>query len=198
LGLLRSSKLPQVPSEQVQQLFHLKPEILSRFERLLDRKITASRIRTHGDYHLGQVLRTEGDFVIIDFEGEPDRSIEERRNKFSPLRDVSGMLRSFHYAAYSSLISRVGGTVSGPEGIAGAEKWAQRWYGWASSEFLSSYRRVANGASFVPQSGEELQLLLEVFLLEKAIYELGYELNNRPDWVRVPLTGILEILEPRN
>jgi maltose alpha-D-glucosyltransferase/alpha-amylase len=196
--LLRSSKLPQVPSEQVQKLFDLEPEILGRFERLLRREVAASRIRTHGDYHLGQVLRTERDFVIIDFEGEPDRSIQERQKKFSPLRDVSGMLRSFHYAAYFSFISRSVGSNAGPERIAGVETWAQRWYGWASSEFLSSYLQVADGAAFVPQSREELQLLLEAFLLEKAIYELGYELNNRPDWVRVPLTGILQILEPRN
>jgi maltose alpha-D-glucosyltransferase/alpha-amylase len=194
--LLRTSDLPQVAPEQVQRLLDLEPEILRRFAPLLERKITAVRTRIHGDFHLGQVLRAEKDFVIIDFEGEPGRSTKERRGKFSPLRDVSGMLRSFHYAAYSSLTTRSAEERAGPDRIANLEHWAQCWYTWVCSAFLNSYLQVAGRSAFIPQSQPELQILIEAFLLEKAIYELGYELNNRPDWLRVPLQGILQIMEP--
>ena len=120
----------------------------------------------------------------------------ERRSKFSPLRDVAGMLRSFHYVAHSSLISRSAEKNPDPDSIARLERWAQRWYIGCCSAFLNSYLQVAGRAAFVPQKREELQILLEAFLLEKAIYELGYELNNRPDWVTVPLKGILQLVEP--
>jgi maltose alpha-D-glucosyltransferase / alpha-amylase len=194
--MLRTLELPQIAPEQVERALQLEPEILRRFAPLVERKITASRTRIHGDFHLGQVLHTGTDFVIIDFEGEPGRSMAERRSKFSPLRDVAGMLRSFHYAAHSSLISRSAEENRGPGSIARLERWAQCWYTWSCSVFLNSYLQVAGRAAFVPQTREELQMLLEAFLLEKAIYELGYELNNRPDWVTVPLRGILQLVEP--
>jgi len=192
--LLRTLQLPQISPEQCKRALDLEPEILRRFAPLVERKITASRTRIHGDFHLGQVLYTGTDFVIIDFEGEPGRPMGERRSKFSPLRDVAGMLRSFHYVAHSSLISR--SAEQNPDGIARLERWAQRWYIGCCSAFLNSYLQVAGRAAFVPQKREELQILLEAFLLEKAIYELGYELNNRPDWVTVPLKGILQLVEP--
>lgn len=127
----------------------------------------AVKTRTHGDYHLGQVLGTGADFVIIDFEGEPSRSLAERRAKRSPLRDVAGMLRSFHYAAYAA------------EGGTSAEEWASASQG----AFLAAWKQAAPG--LVAGLG-----LLPLFIREKALYELAYELNNRPDWVRIPLQAL--------
>ena len=168
---------------------------MKRFRSILDRKITAMRIRVHGDYHLGQVLFTGKDFVIIDFEGEPAHSLSSRKIKRSPLRDVAGMLRSFHYAANTPLIGKMGGGGFRPADPSRLEPWANCWTLWVSAAFLSSYLEVSNRASFLPRSKDELSLLLSVYLLEKSIYELGYELNNRPDWVKLPLRGILQLLE---
>ncbi len=169
-------------------------KILKRFRSVLDRKISAMRIRVHGDYHLGQVLFTGKDFVIIDFEGEPARSLSSRRIKRSPLRDVAGMLRSFHYAASAPLIGKTGGSVFRPENVAHLEPWAHCWNLWVSAAFLSAYLETSAQGSFLPRLREEISSLLFVYLLEKSIYELGYELNNRPDWVKLPLRGILDLL----
>jgi maltose alpha-D-glucosyltransferase/alpha-amylase len=154
------------------------------------------RIRIHGDYHLGQVLRARGDFVILDFEGEPARSLAERRAKQSPLRDVAGMLRSFSYAAYSALdhfTQRHAGTAKS------LEPWAQLWQNAVSTEFLTAWRTTvaapnAQDPHLTPQP-LQAHRLLNAYLLEKALYELLYELNNRPAWVRIPLAGILALPE---
>ena len=168
-------------------------EILRRFSALIDRRLTARRIRCHGDYHLGQVLYTGRDFVIIDFEGEPARSLTERRIKRSPLRDVAGMLRSFHYAAYTALLDQPRRGLVEPDSPAAIElePWARHWYA----------RRPASCARTWPPRArccpdrDELALLLDSSLLEKAVYELGYELNNRPDWVPILLTGLIDLVE---
>jgi maltose alpha-D-glucosyltransferase / alpha-amylase len=186
---------PELRAEAERVLAAREP-MNGRFAALLERKVTAERIRTHGDYHLGQVLYTGRDFVILDFEGEPARPLSERRLKRSPLRDVAGMLRSFHYAAHAALLEE------GKRGLAqaaaqpGLELALQSWERWASATFLRAYleRARAGAASFLPTAREELELLLEVYLLEKAVYELAYELNNRPRWVRIPLAGIRQIL----
>src|SRR5262245_3556867 len=170
-------------------------DVLSRFRMLLSRKIMASRTRIHGDYHLGQVLYTGKDYVIIDFEGEPARPLTERRIKRSPMRDVAGMLRSFHYAAYTSLFGHLGSAMVRPEDLATMEPWARIWNVWICSTFFNSYLEHAAPGGFLPTVREELNILLNIYLLEKALYELGYELNNRPDWVRIPLTGILQLVE---
>ena len=139
-------------------------------------------IRTHGDYHLGQALWTnDDDWLILDFEGEPARSVPERRRKTSPLRDVAGMLRSFAYAASAAKIQR---GVDPPEG------WEDR----CRAEFLDGYLDVAE-PSLLPAGRDQVERLLTVFELEKAVYELRYELNNRPDWVAIPAAGILRMLE---
>ncbi|MBD3246041.1 MAG: maltose alpha-D-glucosyltransferase [Candidatus Omnitrophica bacterium] len=169
--------------------------ILQILARILEKKISAKKIRIHGDYHLGQVLYTGKDFKIIDFEGEPIRALSERRLKRSPFRDVAGMVRSFHYAAYggfSRYISRRA------EDEAFLRPWVTRWYHHVSDRFLSSYMETAGGASFIPSNTKDLDVLLDVFVLEKAVYELGYELNNRPDWVHIPLHGIQYILQHRD
>ena len=156
-------------------------ELLTRLSALAERDVIATKTRHHGDYHLGQVLNTGSDFIIIDFEGEPARSLAERRMKRSPLRDVAGMLRSFHYAAHSAQPRR-------PREA--AETWARNM----SRIFLETWLATAKGASFIPENPDALKALLEVHLIEKAIYEVGYELNHRPDWVFIPVLGIAQIL----
>jgi maltose alpha-D-glucosyltransferase / alpha-amylase len=149
--------------------------------------LATARTRTHGDYHLGQVLNTGDDFVILDFEGEPARTLAERRLKRSPLRDVAGMLRSFHYAAHSAAL-KLG------EQRASAEPLAEMWAATVSRAFLQAWLSKTAGAPFVPSQPADLTQLLEAFLLEKALYEIAYELNNRPTWVGIPLRGILLLL----
>jgi maltose alpha-D-glucosyltransferase/alpha-amylase len=148
------------------------------------------RIRIHGDYHLGQLLRARGDYVILDFEGEPARPLAERRAKQSPLKDVAGMLRSFSYAAYSALDHF---TQRRPGTAKTLEPWAQLWQNAVSSEFLTAWRTtIASNPHLIPQP-PQAHRLLNAYLLEKALYELLYELNNRPTWVRIPLAGILAL-----
>jgi maltose alpha-D-glucosyltransferase/alpha-amylase len=150
----------------------------------------SGKIRCHGDYHLGQVLYVDGDFVILDFEGEPTRTIEERRAKQSPLKDVAGMLRSFDYAAYAGLFVF---TQNRPDDFAQLAPWAELWRLTVSAAFLRSYRATAGRAIFLPDKPEVFSALLDAYILNKAFYELVYELNNRPDWVRIPLQGILAL-----
>jgi maltose alpha-D-glucosyltransferase/alpha-amylase len=163
--------------------------------------ITTAKIRIHGDYHLGQVLWSEGDFYILDFEGEPARPLEERRQKESPFKDVAGMLRSFSYAAQAALFAHgalgrrsLGEGGGSPEGSDRLAPWARVWERWAAAAFLKGYLAVAGSAPFVPTDPGKCAALLDLFLLDKALYELNYELNNRPDWVRIPLRGLMELL----
>jgi len=192
-GLLRKNvrMFSGTLSDQISEVLACEGQILGRMERILERRISGMKIRTHGDYHLGQVLFTGKDFVIIDFEGEPARPLSERRLKRSPLRDVAGMLRSFHYAVYDRLL------VYRPARAAGEpllESYAKLWYHYVSRVFLQSYLDTVSNASFLPKKREEFSTLFEGFLLEKAVYELGYELNNRPDWIIIPLRGIRDTL----
>ncbi len=137
-------------------------------------------IRHHGDFHLGQALHTPNGWVLIDFEGEPARSLPERRRKRSPLRDVAGMLRSFAYVASAAPLLK--GIVPPPD-----------WEGRARTVFLEAYRASVD-PSLLP-SGAAMDKLLQVFELEKAVYELRYELNNRPDWLPIPVAGIVRLLD---
>jgi len=155
-------------------------EVRERLRLLTNLGGAGQVIRHHGDFHLGQTLWAEGDWVILDFEGEPARSLPERRRKRSPLRDVAGMLRSFAYAASASPILR---------GVDPPVAWEER----ARAEFLDGYRQTVD-MHLVP-SGASMDKLLRVFELEKAVYELRYELNNRPDWVAIPVAGIVRMLE---
>src|SRR5581483_5871123 len=160
--------------------------------KLRRRKMTATKSRTHGDYHLGQVLNTGKDFIIIDFEGEPSRSLTERKMKRSPLRDVAGMLRSFHYAAHSALAQQLPNIRA--EDVSFLQPWAENWAQFVSAIFLQSYLETAGRASFIPYDNEDVETLVDAFLLDKAVYEVGYELNNRPTWLPIPIRGIMEIL----
>jgi maltose alpha-D-glucosyltransferase/alpha-amylase len=172
----------------------LQGQVQSRFEAIAQGQIDAVRTRVHGDYHLGQVLWTGSDFVIIDFEGEPVRSLRERREKHSPLKDVTGMLRSFHYAAYAAMFSRITKGVVASEDQGGIEGWADAWHKWVSVAYLKEYLDIASPGHFLPRNPADLRTLFDIYLLEKAVYELIYELNNRPDWVRIPLQGVRELV----
>ena len=187
----RFSALPEAAQREAREVLALEGQIAARFDTLLARPIHALRSRIHGDYHLGQVLYTGEDFMIIDFEGEPARPLSERQMKRSPLQDVAGMLRSFHYAAYAAYFALAQNGAPAPE----LEPWARFWHLWVSVAYLKTYLEVVEGAAFLPSSPDELKLLLDAYLVEKAVYELGYELNNRPDWVKIPLQGILQTVQ---
>jgi maltose alpha-D-glucosyltransferase / alpha-amylase len=182
--------------DHIEQLSAREDEILERLKTLSTTRIDAVRTRIHGDYHLGQVLWTGRDFVIIDFEGEPARPLGERRLKRSPLRDVAGMLRSYQYATASALRFQLerGGVTQDRAGYEDLRGWLAYWHRWASAAFLRGYLETAAGQPFLPSDPDNTAILLDAFLLEKAIYELGYEMNNRPEWVDIPLTGIAEVL----
>jgi maltose alpha-D-glucosyltransferase/alpha-amylase len=189
----RLKDLPEDAREHAEQAIALSAEIHARLADVTRMKVSAARIRTHGDFHAGQVLWTGKDFVFIDFEGEPGRPLSERRHKRSAMTDVAGMLRSFHYAAFGTLLNpRVGGQIRA-EDVARLEPWANFWYLWVAATFLRAYLAEANGQRFVPADDEELTALLEVSALQKVLYELAYELNNRPDWVSIPLRGLLDL-----
>jgi maltose alpha-D-glucosyltransferase / alpha-amylase len=183
--------LPDKFQDEARDVLASEKAILEREKRILDRRTVAAKIRIHGDYHLGQVLHTGKDFIILDFEGEPARPLSERKLKRSALRDVAGMMRSFQYAAYSALWQ----PAMRPEDVPFLERWADVWYRHMSSVFLQSYLQTTAGAIFVPQKSDDLQILLEAYLLDKAVYEISYELNNRPNWVVIPIRGIKHILQ---
>jgi maltose alpha-D-glucosyltransferase/alpha-amylase len=179
---------------EAQQLLERESDLQKHIRRILDRRIGGFRIRTHGDYHLGQVLRSGNDFVIIDFEGEPSRSLSERRIKRSALRDVAGMLRSFHYAPHAVVFGQGQTAVIRAEDEATLESGARFWHRCVGGAFLRSYLAESAGGRHLPATLDEAQVLLEAYLIEKALYEIGYELNNRPQWVRIPLRGVLDII----
>ena len=195
---LREGTLPESTRPLAQQVLEKEPAIQKEFGLLLKRRVQAQRIRCHGDFHLGQVLYTGKDFLIMDFEGEPARPFGERRIKRSPLRDVAGMLRSFQYAADAALLARDAGSPVRPEDQAKLEVWARFWQAAVSEAYLKSYLEEASKGSFLPEKKEDLDLLLRIFLLEKGMYELSYELNHRPEWVRIPLRGILGLLDGKS
>ncbi len=189
----RLSTLPTAIQLEAQNMLAGEDQILERFRFLLGPAIEAARMRHHGDLHLGQVLYTGGDFYFIDFEGEPTRSLGERRLKRSPLRDVAGMLRSFDYACRHGLIRGLERALR-PGDLPKLEPWAHYWRQWVSVAFLRGYLQTAGDAVFVPKDRGDLENLLNALILEKALYELSYELSSRPDWVGVPLRGILELI----
>ena len=186
--------LSEDTAADAQALLAAENPIMERLAPLRSGNLPAARIRCHGDYHLGQVLYTGKDFVIIDFEGEPARPLGERWLKRSPLHDVAGMIRSFHYATQTTI--RRFAAISGrrPEEIAALDRWLRFWYVWVSATFLRSYREHLQPSNIIPPSVNELRVLLDAYLIDKAVYEIGYELNHRPDWVQVPIRGVLGLL----
>ena len=184
--------LPEPSREEASSLLQSEPIIVDRLQKFMSRKFSAMRIRIHGDYHLGQVLYTGKDFIIIDFEGEPIRELTERRLKHSPFKDVAGMIRSFHYAVHNAALKQAS---IRPKDASRLEPWTNLWYRYVSEIFLGSYLDAVKTATFLPSDKEELKIMLSAYLLEKAVYELGYELNNRPEWVLTPLRGIRDLME---
>jgi maltose alpha-D-glucosyltransferase/alpha-amylase len=189
LGLLKTrlNELAGADRERADAVLGARDEILKRIATSVAAESRGTKIRIHGDYHLGQVLLTRNDFILIDFEGEPGHSLEERRAKQSPLRDVAGMLRSFSYVEHSALRNVVHDDVE----LAKLAPLARNWAAEVRSAFLAAYEGAARGASLydalMPGAG-----LLGLFELEKALYELRYEIGNRPAWAGIPLQGILE------
>jgi len=176
----------------------LPDEIWARANRKLDDMASFDvaqagivNIRCHGDYHLGQVLRTEFDFVILDFEGEPDRPFDERREKRCAMKDVAGMIRSLHYASCTTAVGMLPTPV---KAISHPGNWQRFWYENAAAAFSVAYKDTAEGQSFLPADWEVFYKLLDLFLVEKVLYELRYEINNRPDWVQIPLAGLNAVL----
>uniref|UniRef100_UPI002ACF08EF putative maltokinase n=1 Tax=Chloroflexus sp. TaxID=1904827 RepID=UPI002ACF08EF len=190
-------QLPSLPAAvrpAAERVAQSEEALLGRLQRITGDKIETVRIRIHGDYHLEQVLFTGKDYVIIDFEGEPLRPISERRIKRSPLRDVAGMLRSYQYAAYAALFAR-DGVAGNAEEFERLQRWADFWSFWVCASFLHGYLTTAGSEPFVPADRADLEALLETFVVEKAVYELAYEMNNRPDWLPIPINGILRQIE---
>lgn len=187
-------QLPEPTQNLAKRVLNRQDQILERFRLVLNHKIDALRIRCHGKYHLGQVLYTGKDFIIIDFKGETDRPLNERRMKRSPLRDVAGMLQSFSYASKVALRQEIESGIIRPDNLPVMEQWAQFWYAWVSTTFLQSYLNTASESTFLPKKEQELQVLLDAYLLEKAIKELSYQLHKRSDWLEMSLEWILQLL----
>ncbi|HEY7502593.1 MAG TPA: maltose alpha-D-glucosyltransferase [Gemmatimonadales bacterium] len=187
----RLNSLPEPVREEARVVIALEEPLLRQARTVIDRRIPMSRFRIHGDYHLGQVLYTGKDFIIVDLEGEPSRSISERRFKRSPLRDVAGMIRSFEYAAAYAV--RQGPVRT--EDIPALLPWARLWQRWASASFLRGYFEASGDADYLPKGADATAAMLDFYLLDKVVYELRYELNNRPDWVPIPLEGLRRLLE---
>ena len=187
---MRLFSLKDETADEAAVLLSQRIELFARASAVSRGDAAGQRIRIHGDYHLGQVLRAKNDFVILDFEGEPSRSLTERRRKQSALRDVAGMLRSFSYVAAAGLEIYL---QRHPERQRGMETWAKVWQNAVSVRFLRGYRSVLDEDTTLLPKGAQADALLNAYLLEKALYELLYELNHRPEWVRIPLSGILAL-----
>ena len=174
------------------EVLAMRPQVLEAFKKIFVHKIDTVKIRTHGDYHLNQVLWTGKDFVITNFEGESARPFSERRLRRSPLRDVAAMIRSLHYAVYSTIPQY---ELKNQEKRDELQTWGETWFYYTTRLFLKGYMQHVDEAKFIPDDKEDYKILLNVLLLEKAVYELNYELNNRPEKVFIPLMGIKTLMK---
>ncbi|HET7623718.1 MAG TPA: maltose alpha-D-glucosyltransferase [Verrucomicrobiae bacterium] len=187
--------LPDSVRAIAERALGLQDAIVARYRAVHQTPINAMRIRCHGNYHLGHVLHTGKDFFIIDLEGEPARSLSDRRIKRSPLRDVAGMIRSLNYAANSALRRQVETGGLHEEQFHALEPWAAFWQRWVTATFLNAYFDATRNSSFLPDTQPTLAILLDAFVLDKAITQMGFELANRLHWLHVPLQSILKIME---
>jgi len=184
--------LPEADREIANRVLENEKHIIARFRPIRNQKFTSMRMRVHGDHSLGKLLYTGKGFLIWDFHGESGRSVSERHNKISPLWDVATMLRSAHYASLTAIYQL-------PEGMAELEREIYHqlrdlWYSWTSRSLLQSYLFHTKDAPFIPKDSSEIQTLLEAYTLERALYELGFELESRHDWARIPLEAIDQII----
>lgn len=187
------SSFPEADKVLASELLCHKDVLRERMATVRDGELRGARIRVHGDFHLGQVLHTGKDFVILDFEGEPARSKSHRRGRRSPIADVAGMLRSFHYAAHAGMQDEGVGVIREADRalLAG---WAEVWQTWIGARFLAGYLSEIEDSGLLPEAQEDREQLLDTYVMEKALYELVYELENRPTWVSTPLRGLLRIV----
>ena len=191
----RRSAFRDADHHLVDQFLAAFPTLSDRLNALLPDNIDGLNIRHHGDFHLGQMLIVKDDIFIIDFEGEPRRTIAERRRKAPAARDVAGLVRSIDYSATAALV-RALQVASDDQG-----KLADALAGWrdlATEAFLAAYRETITGHRLWPPGREETDRMLNFFLVEKVLYEIEYELSHRPDWLRVPLTGMLRIFSQQS
>jgi maltose alpha-D-glucosyltransferase/alpha-amylase len=188
----RQADLPPPVRAAAKRLLAMRAGVKERIAALAPRVLTFTKTRFHGDFHLGQLLVVDHDFIVVDFEGEPFRPTDERRRKHSPLRDVAGMLRSFSYAAAIALDEATGDR---PADRGRAAAHMSRWERETAAAFLTAYARAVQGASSYPSDPVDVARLIDLFVLEKALYEVRYELGSRPDWVRIPIAGLLERMQ---
>jgi maltose alpha-D-glucosyltransferase/alpha-amylase len=189
------NRLPGSARDEARELLEREDTLRGRFNTLRDTRLSGMRTRHHGDYHLGNVLYTGSDFMVANFDGDFTRPMSERRIKRTPIKDVASMVRSFHYVSHAVLFNHVPGIVTTPDADWRLERWAKAWYEWVSALFLRGYFETAAGADYLPKTQEEIKTLLDAYILEKGLIEVEYELEHRPDWVRIPLHGILEQLQ---
>ena len=172
-------------------LFERRDDLARQLDALVSSPIHADKTRCHQDFHLGQLLWTGRRYALLDFEGEPLRPLAERRIKRSPLTDVAGILRSYSYAAWSGLFEWTTQQRQDPVAL---EPWARVWESAVAAAFLNAYQAATRGTSFVPSDPAGREQLLRLLMIDKALYELEYELNNRPGWILVPVEGLLRLI----
>ncbi|MGN6553533.1 MAG: maltose alpha-D-glucosyltransferase [Verrucomicrobiota bacterium] len=188
-------QLPEANRPLAEKVLAMQETLLGRFRTVHQSTLDTVRIRTHGNYHLGHVLHTGKDIFILDFEGEPGRSLSERRIKRSPLRDIAGMIRSLDYAAHAALFQQREAGVLDDEQLRAVTPWAQFWSRWVSASFLGSYLSTVQESKLVPKSHADISVLLDAFVLDRALTEMGFDLSNRPNWLHVSLQSILQLME---
>ncbi|HYH00377.1 MAG TPA: maltose alpha-D-glucosyltransferase [Terriglobales bacterium] len=193
----RLRSLSPIVQDGARALLDRETDVRSQFHALRDERIVCTRIRHHGDYHLGQILFTVNDVVITNFEGDPRRPMSERRIKRASLRDVTSMIRSFHYASHAVLLGQVPGIVVSGDSQPHLERWAEIWYQWASAVFLDNYLQSAGNTPFIPATASQLRTLFRAYLIDKALMEIAYELEHRSGWIMVPVHGLMNLIGER-
>jgi maltose alpha-D-glucosyltransferase/alpha-amylase len=191
----RLKTLPEHVRQSAEELLGSEAEIRNGLFPLRDQRISGARIRIHGDYQLGNLLFTGNDVIIRNFDGPAGRPLSERRIKRSALRDIASMIRSLHYAAHAVSFGYVPGVVKGREQVARIDRWAENWHEWVSAMFLQGYLEASRGMDFLPRTESEMAILLRAHLIEKALLEISYELEHRPEWVGIPVHGLSSLLK---
>ncbi|MDR5590136.1 maltose alpha-D-glucosyltransferase [Christiangramia sp. SM2212] len=184
--------LPEDTGREAAEVINLRNNILDCFREIYDHKIPVMKIRTHGDYHLRQILWTGREYIMNSFEGDPSKSFSERRIRRSAMRDLAAMIRSLHYAAYSNILSP---EYSQQRKEGNLEEWAETWHYYISRLYIKGYFDKAGSKDYVPKDQEDFKILMHTFLLEKALIELNYEIENRPEWIIIPIRGIKAIIQ---